>query len=193
VFAAAAALVRRRDPSVGFVVFGDGPCRPRVARRAAAGGLGGSFVLAGFRADLDQFLPFFDLFVLPSFTEGLPNVVLESFAAGVPVVATSVGGTPEVVEDGASGYLVPSGDPTALAERMLQALADEDRLRDMGLHGRQAVVERFTFTAQARRYLQLFADLGVAGTPAREPAPPPAVQRPAPGAGLVPAEVKCRR
>jgi glycosyltransferase involved in cell wall biosynthesis len=163
--ASAAAIVRQRDSSVGFVVFGDGPCRERIARRIAASGLENAFVLAGFRADLDHFLPFFDVFVLPSYTEGLPNVVLESFAAGVPVVATAVGGTPEIVEDGGSGYLVPAGDAKALAERILTALTDEDRLRDMGLHGRQCVVDRFTFTAQARRYRELFEELGVTNQP----------------------------
>ena len=182
VFAVAAAIVRRlRDPSVGFVVFGDGPCRERVAKQAAAGGLDGAFVLAGFRADLDHFQPFFDLFVLPSYTEGLPNVVLESFAAGVPVVATAVGGTPEVVEDGASGYLVPPGDPQALADRILDALSNEDHLRDMGLHGRQCVVEKFTFAAQARRYRQLFEELGVVGRSSRN------------GIRVMPERPRCRR
>jgi glycosyltransferase involved in cell wall biosynthesis len=192
VFADAASRVWRRDPSVGFVVFGEGPCRERIARRIAASGPGSAFVLAGFRADLDQFLPFFDLFVLPSFTEGLPNVVLESFAAGVPVVATAVGGTPEVVEDGASGHLVPPGDPDAMAERILDALTCQDRLRDMGLHGRQCVVERYTFTAQARRYRQLFTDLGI-GQPASTattPEPRPARVAAGPGPELVPAEEK---
>lgn len=189
VFAAAAALVHQRDPSAGFVVFGEGPCRERIARQVAASGLGSSFVLAGFRADLDQFLPYFDLFVLPSFTEGLPNVVLESFAAGVPVVATAVGGTPEVVDEGASGYLVPPGDPKAMAERILEALSCQDRLRDMGLHGRQSVVDRFTFTAQARRYRQLFAELGVRPRPAAETQSlPPARVEASPPPVLVPAE-----
>jgi glycosyltransferase involved in cell wall biosynthesis len=192
VFADAAARVWRRDASVGFVVFGEGSCRERIARRVAASGFGSSFVLAGFRADLDQFLPFFDLFVLPSFTEGLPNVVLESFAAGVPVVATAVGGTPEVVEDGASGHLVPPGDPDAMAERILDALACQDRLRDMGLHGRQCVVERFTFTAQARRYRQLFADLGIGQPASTATTSEPARARLAPVTtpALVPAEEK---
>jgi glycosyltransferase involved in cell wall biosynthesis len=190
VFAEAAALVRRHDTSIGFVVFGDGPCRERVARRAAAGGLDGSFVLAGFRADLDQFLPFFDLFVLPSYTEGLPNVVLESFAAGVPVVATAVGGTPEVVEDGASGYLVPAGDPQALADRILDALSSEDHLRDMGLHGRQCVVDRFTFAAQARRYRVLFGELGVTGSSERNPTMSDTTVPNSPAPDLMPAEGK---
>ena len=116
-------------------------------------------MLAGFRSDLDRLLPSFDLLALPSFTEGMPNVVLEAFAAGVPVVSTAVGGAPEVVENGVSGFLVSAGDPTALAERIREALASEDRLRDMGWHGRQRVHEQFTFAAQARAYRRLFAEL----------------------------------
>jgi glycosyltransferase involved in cell wall biosynthesis len=159
VLVAAAERVVRADGSVGFVLFGEGACRPRLVRQVNEAGLGGAFVLSGFRADLDRFLPYLDLFVLPSYTEGLPNVVLEAFAAGVPVVATAVGGTPEVVEDGVGGYLVPPGDPNALAGRILDALASEDRLRDMALHGRQCVLERFAFAAQARRYRRLFEQL----------------------------------
>jgi glycosyltransferase involved in cell wall biosynthesis len=93
-------------PSVGFVLFGDGPLRESLATQIAARGLEGKFVLAGFRSDLDRFLPHLDLFVQSSFTEGLPNVVLEAYAAGVPVVATAVGGTPEIIENGVSGCLV---------------------------------------------------------------------------------------
>ncbi len=69
----------------------------------------GRFILAGFRGDLDRLIPHFDLLTLSSHTEGMPNVILEAFAAGVPVVATAVGGTPELVEDGRSGFLVASG------------------------------------------------------------------------------------
>ena len=113
VLVAAAERVMREQPSVGFVLFGEGPERARLQQRINAAGLGQNFIIAGFRADLDRFLPHFDLLVLPSYTEGLPNVVLEAFGAGVPVVATSVGGTPEVIEDGVSGYLVPAGDDAA--------------------------------------------------------------------------------
>src|SRR5262249_32974414 len=117
------------------------------------------FVFAGLRPDLDRFLPFFDVLVLPSFTEGLPNVVLEAFAAGVPVVATAVGGTPEVVEDGVSGHLVPPGDPDALAGRVRDVLASEERRREMGRRGRECVLQHFTFAAQARAYERLFTGL----------------------------------
>ena len=106
----AAARVIDIDPTVGFVLFGDGPCKPALVELISALGLTGSVVIAGFRNDLDRFIAQLDLFVLPSYTEGLPNVVLEACAAGVPVVATAVGGTPEVIEDGVSGFLVPPGD-----------------------------------------------------------------------------------
>src|SRR5262249_18301022 len=83
----AAKRVTQADPSIRFVLFGDGRLRENLQRQIEGSRLQEAFVLAGFRADLDRFLPHLDLFVLPSFTEGLPNVVLEAFAAGIPVVA----------------------------------------------------------------------------------------------------------
>ena len=77
-------LGHRADPSLRFILFGDGQLRPDLERRIAAHGLQQQFVLAGFRTDLDEFLPHLDLLVLPSYTEGLPNVVLEAFAAESP-------------------------------------------------------------------------------------------------------------
>jgi glycosyltransferase involved in cell wall biosynthesis len=200
VLVAAAERVWKREPSAGFVLFGDGPCRARLQRQIQAAGLAGTFVLGGFRADLDRLLPHLDLLALPSFTEGLPNVVLEAFAAGVPVVASAVGGVPEVVEDGANGYLVRAGDADALADRICRAFESEDRLRDMGLNGRQRVHDDFTFAAQARQYQRLFEELK--SGPARPPVPrPPEAKAPAGAAEaaatrddeLVPAGPPCRR
>ena len=131
----AAAIVARSDPGAGFIHFGDGPLREAISRRIGELGLERRFILAGFRDDLDRFLPHWDLSVLPSFTEGLPTVVLESYAAGVPVVATAVGGTPEAVADGVDGYLVPPGDPIALARRILDLLKSEDERIAMGQRG----------------------------------------------------------
>ncbi len=155
----AARRVLREDPAAGVVLFGDGPERDALARQIEAAGLAGRFVLAGFRGDLDRYIPWLDLMVLPSYTEGLPNVVLEACAAGVPVVATAVGGTPEVIEDGANGYLAPPGDAATLAACLLAALDSEDARRDMGECGRRRVREEFTFEAQAAQYLRLFAAL----------------------------------
>ncbi|MFI5459064.1 MAG: glycosyltransferase [Isosphaerales bacterium] len=148
----AAAIVSRSDPGAGFIHFGDGPLREAISRRIRELGLERRFILAGFRDDLDRFLPHWDLSVLPSFTEGLPTVVLESYAAGVPVVATAVGGTPEAVSDGVDGYLVPPGDASALARRILDVLESVDRRRHMGMLGRRRIRAEFTFEAQALRF-----------------------------------------
>jgi len=152
----AAAHVVSTDPSVGFVLFGEGRRRDALAAQIGARGLDRHVVLAGFREDLDWFFPHLDLFVLPSFTEGLPNVALEAFAAGVPVVATAVGGTPEVVDDGTSGRLVPPGNPAAMARAILEVLSDEARRLQMGARGRERVRRHFTFASQARAYQELF-------------------------------------
>jgi glycosyltransferase involved in cell wall biosynthesis len=153
----AAKLVLSEHPSAGFVVFGDGAERARLQQRINAAGISSSFVLAGFRADLDRFLPHFDLIVLPSHTEGLPNAVLEAFGAGVPVVATAVGGTPEIIEDGESGFLVPAGDAEKMAERISISLDNAAELPEMGRKGRMCVQEKFGFAMQAHLYRELFA------------------------------------
>jgi glycosyltransferase involved in cell wall biosynthesis len=158
--------VLREEPTTGIVVFGDGPLRATLARQIESAGLTGRFVLAGFRTDLDGFIPWFDVMTLPSYTEGLPNVVLEACAAGVPVVATAVGGTPEVIEDGDNGYLTSPGDAHSLAACLLAALESDEARRGMGQRGRQRVREEFTFEAQARQYRKLFAELIEAPLPA---------------------------
>ena len=155
----AAATVVRTHPDVGFLLFGDGPLQDVLERQIERLNLQNNFVLGGFRNDLDRWLPNFDLFVLPSYTEGLPNVVLEAFASRVPVVATAVGGTPEVIEDGQNGYLVPPGQPAPLARR-IEELLDNDRLRQtMGMSGYYRVRDHFTFEAQARQYVKLFQEI----------------------------------
>ncbi len=155
----AAAIVARSDPGAGFIHFGDGPLRETIWRRIGELGLERRFILAGHRDDLDRFLPHWDLSVLPSFTEGLPTVVLESYAAGVPVVATAVGGTPEAVADGVDGYLVPPGDAIALARRILDVLGSGDRRREMGLQGRRRIRADFDFEVQAIRFLRVCQEI----------------------------------
>jgi glycosyltransferase involved in cell wall biosynthesis len=154
----AASSVIRSQPDAGFVLFGDGPLRERLTRQIAARGLEGKFLLAGFRSDLDKLVPHLDLMVLPSFSEGLPNVVLESLAAGVPVVATAVGGTPEIVEHGVTGCLVPPGNADALARCMIDVLSN-GQSRKMGVCGRDHIREHFSFTSQALLYQRLFDGL----------------------------------
>jgi glycosyltransferase involved in cell wall biosynthesis len=162
----AARLLAREPAETGFILFGDGPLREPLRAQVAAAGLEGQLVLAGFRDDLDRLLPFVDLLVLSSLTEGLPNVILEAMAAAVPVVATAVGGVPELVEDGVTGYLVPPAEPRALADRIGGLLRRQRQ--DFGQAGRCRVAQRFTFDVQARAYLDLFDDL--VGVPLRQAA-----------------------
>ena len=153
-------------PRVGFVLFGDGPLRVSLERQVTA---------VGCKADSSWPVsvpiwigccPNLDLIVLPSFTEGLPNVALEALAAGVPVVATAVGGTPEVIEDGQTGYLVPPGDAAALAGRILEALLDPAGRSRLVRQGRDCVATRFSFDAQAASYRDLFRQLAAEAPPA---------------------------
>lgn len=156
------------DSRACFIICGDGAERAALGRQIAAAGLVGRVVLAGFRGDLDELMPGADLFVLPSRTEGLPNVALEASARGVAVVATAVGGTPEVVAHGVNGLLVPPGDPAALAGRIAELLADDIHRAALGAAGRDRMRREFTFAAQAEQYLELFAELGKS-SPARRP------------------------
>jgi glycosyltransferase involved in cell wall biosynthesis len=157
--AATEKLVQDGMKDIGVVIFGDGRLRAALQEQIRRSGLTGYVVLAGFRTDLDQLLPGADVVVLPSFTEGMPNVALEASAAGAPVVATAVGGTPEVIADGETGYLVAPGDATAIAQRV-RVLLQNAPLRDqMGSMARQRMQERFSFAAQAQAYQRLLERL----------------------------------
>ncbi len=157
----AARRVCRTDPGVRFLVCGEGASRPDLERQVRDAGLQDVFAFAGFRPDLDDWMPNADLFVLPSFREGLPNVILEACACGVPAVATDAGGTAELLIDGRTGYVVPCGNADALADRIVRLLADPGLRRWMGDAGRAFVGEHFTFAAQAEGYLGLFAELRI--------------------------------
>jgi glycosyltransferase involved in cell wall biosynthesis len=176
VFVAAAARVVQKEPEVGFVLFGDGPLRQDLTRLVTEHGLQGRFVLAGFRNDLRSLLPNLDLGVMSSFTEGLPVVLLEMAAAGVPTVAAAVGGIPEVIDEGRTGYLVPPNDPDALARRIEELLLDLPKRSTMAEAARLRVRREFSFDAMAQQYHDLFRKLTrqphapqPAGSPERTP------------------------
>jgi glycosyltransferase involved in cell wall biosynthesis len=158
-FVEAARLLTQRDASLGFVLFGEGVLRSELERQVARAELTDRFLLPGFRPDLDSLLPGLDVLVQSSFTEGLPNILLEASACRVPVVATAVGGTPEVIEDGVNGYLVKPGDSFRLAAKVAELLACEDLRKQMGRSGRKGVRDLFTFEAQAESYLRTFNEL----------------------------------
>jgi glycosyltransferase involved in cell wall biosynthesis len=145
-----------RPPHVCLV--GDGPERERIAALVEARGLGEVVGLAGAAPDARAMLADFQFAVLPSHGEGLPNAVLEAMAAGLPVVATRVGGVPDVLEDGVTGLLVPPRDPAALAAALARIAADPLLRRAMGAAGRRTAA-RLTMDACAARHEAVYRTL----------------------------------
>ncbi len=145
-----------RFPSVRVVCVGDGALRPALESRVRELGLAGTVRFVGYRSDVTDWLALADFTVLPSLYEGLPLSAIESLAAGRPVVATSVDGTPEVVVDGHTGLTVPPGDPASLADAIARLLKNPDERQRLGLAGRQWAVERYADTRQIRLTEELY-------------------------------------
>jgi glycosyltransferase involved in cell wall biosynthesis len=144
-------------PAGTVVLVGDGPERADLERRAA-GARPWRVVFAGARPEARLLLPAFDAAVAPSLREGLGLAVLEAMDAGLPVVASRVGGLPEVVEDGRTGLLAAPGDPEDLARALARLLAMPDRGRGLGLRGRQRVEARFRAGQMALRIQSIYEE-----------------------------------
>ena len=140
----AAALCRTSRQPIHFCVVGGGPEEATLRDEVGRRGLEGRFHLAGEHPIASRLLPGFDLFVLTSWSEGLPNTIMEAMAAGLPCVSTNVGGCPELVIDGVTGYLVPSGDEGALAARIVELAAEPRRRALLGQAGRKTIETRFS-------------------------------------------------
>jgi glycosyltransferase involved in cell wall biosynthesis len=153
----AARIVCNVIPETCFVLVGDGEERPAIEEHATMAGVREHFIFLGRRADVPEVLACCELSVLASRAEGFPNVVLESMAAGLPVVATQVGGTPEIIEDGQSGLVVPPRDHQALAEAILRVLRDPILAGNFSQAGRQRVRTHFTFARLVGETEQLYA------------------------------------
>jgi L-malate glycosyltransferase len=157
-FAAATAIVRE-FPQTRFVLVGDGAQRKDFERQVTQLGLENHFSFLGRRNDVPQILACADIAVLPSKSEGLPNAVLEYLAAGLPTVASWVGGNAEIVENGKTGLLVPPEDASALAEALLRLLRDPDLAASLGKKGREYVVSQFSFQRMITSIDQLYGEL----------------------------------
>ena len=143
-FLEAARLITKDAPEIRFRIVGEGALRDELADRVTSMGLAGVVELTGVRDDIGALLAEIDVSVLTSLKEGCSNVVLESMAAGCPLVVTDIGGNSELVEDGVTGYLVPPGDAEGIARRVLELLRDPGLRREMGEAGRARVRSRFT-------------------------------------------------
>jgi glycosyltransferase involved in cell wall biosynthesis len=162
-FIEAAALVVRKVPDARFVIAGEGELRPALERQIKEHRLEKHVVLAGFRPDVLSLHKAFDIFVMSSITEGLGTSLLDAMAAARPIVATSTGGIPEVVEDGVTGFLVAPRDDRAMADAIVRLLKDSDLRQRMGLAGLKRARERFSAERMLRDTLRVYQRVAVKG------------------------------
>jgi glycosyltransferase involved in cell wall biosynthesis len=148
--------LRERFPDLQILFIGDGELRQSLQRQVEERGLRECIHFLGLRSDVSDLLAASDCFVLPSLWEGLPMALVEAMARGLPVVATHVSGTKEVMIDGQTGLLVPPGDVDRLIEAVTRLLSDAKRAREMGAAGRQRVASLFSIERQVQEHLALY-------------------------------------
>jgi sugar transferase (PEP-CTERM/EpsH1 system associated) len=141
------------------LIVGDGPLRKELTELAGNLELEAITWLPGDRDDVPKLLAAMDVFVLPSLAEGISNTLLEAMAAGLPVIATAVGGNLELIEEGVNGSLVPVGDPQALSQAMLAQLEDKVGRARQGANARQRVCQRFDWKRTVNAYLGVYDEL----------------------------------
>jgi glycosyltransferase involved in cell wall biosynthesis len=152
-------IAAARGCRMSAVLVGDGPERQRLVDRIQALGLQESVHLPGYLKQPERVLEETDLAVLPSHTEGLPNAALEALIMEVPVLATRVGGTPEVITDGETGCLVEPRSPEALADALIDFVNDPLRWKQMARRGKLQVESRFNFHSRTRELEAIYAEL----------------------------------
>lgn len=148
--------VLRRHPDVGLAIAGTGSLETDLRATAQELGIGGNVRFLGAYPQLTSFYPLLDAFVLPSLWEGLPLCLLEAMSLSLPIVATKVGGVPDLLADGKSALLVPPADSGALASAISALLDDLPRAQEMGREGRRIFDERYDSSVMVRGYLDLY-------------------------------------
>ena len=174
----AAALLRDRNVAVDVVLVGDGPSRAEIERTGSERGLAGNVRVVGWQssAEVRRWITQGRALVVPSLSEGIPVVLMEAMALQRPVIATYVGGIPELVRPGDNGWLVPAGSVDDLADAMEAALsAPAAQLRAMGERGRRRVLEQHDITVESRKLGELFREAvdGALGRPSLQEGEPP--------------------
>ncbi len=139
-----------------LVMVGEGPLRVQALALLASAGVSQLAWLPGERFDVPEVLRGLHAFVLPSQSEGISNALLEAMASGLPVLATRVGGNPELVQDGQTGYLLPAGDPRTLAAHLVHLAQHPQQALAMGQAGRSRVMAQFSLDAMVARYQNLY-------------------------------------
>lgn len=166
----AAGKIAQAEPNAVFMIVGDGPLRAEIEAKAAREGLGGRVYFPGLRSDAPRLIAAFDIFMMASEFEGLPIAVLEAMALRVPVVATSVGGLPDVLNDGRCGLLVEPGNPYVLAERVVTLLRTPSLRRSLAEAAALRVRERFSIARMVRETEDVYREVLEGSISVSEPA-----------------------
>ncbi|HVP36425.1 MAG TPA: glycosyltransferase family 4 protein [Terriglobales bacterium] len=151
--------VTKTFPRVTALIVGEGPDEKKLKDFCALKQLDHKVIFTGYQKDIASIYKSLDLVVLPSLSEGMPNVALESMLLGKPVIGTNAGGTPEVIADEMTGLLVPPEDPPSLARAMLELLNDEKKMKIFSEKGRDWVLENFSLEKRAKRLVELYRKL----------------------------------
>jgi glycosyltransferase involved in cell wall biosynthesis len=158
--------VEQALPPYRVVIVGDGPEQDNLARQIVELGLNRAVRLPGFQRDVAPYYALADLFALPSHSEGSPNVVFEAMTAGLPIAATTVGGVPEIIEDGRTGLLIPPRNPVAMAGALERLLMSEDLRRRLGAEAKRTVESNYLFQDYKRKLTNFYvATLQTAARP----------------------------
>lgn len=166
-FLRAAAQVRAAVPDAAFVIAGEGGLMPQLRELANELGIGADVHFIGRCDDVPSLLFASTAGALSSKAEGFANAILEYMYAGLPVVATDVGGVREAIVEGETGYIVPSGDHEAMARRLVQVLSDDEQAQLMGARGRNIVAEKFSSEFHLQNTLELYDEILNHKSPAR--------------------------
>ena len=155
----AVSLLQKAFPNVCCLIVGTGQGHEKLLTHIRQKKLDGTVILAGFRKDIPELLSTMDVFVLPSLEEGMPQSLLQALAMERAVVASSVGGVPEIIRDGQTGFLVSSKNPAALAEKIRMLLRDPAQRKAFGQGGRRAIVDSYSLDAMLQKTEQLYSHL----------------------------------
>jgi glycosyltransferase involved in cell wall biosynthesis len=155
----AMAQLRETNPNLQYLIVGDGEHGPTLKEMARSLGLENQVVFAGQRKDIHEILPVCDFFVLPTLTEALPTVLMEAMAAQKAIIASNVGGVPEMIQDGVNGRLLPPGDVPALVTACAQLAGDSAMRNAWGTAGQAICQEKFNIDQQIVSLENLYASL----------------------------------
>ncbi len=142
--------------NIKFLIIGDGPLKNKLQKQVSENNLSDRVIFLGYRKDIPQLISSFDIYVLPSLWEGLPLALLEALALGKPIIATDVGGNPEIVENGVNGYIIPPKNSNAITKKILSIYNNKNSIEEIRLNNIKKFKSAFSLETMVQNYSDLF-------------------------------------